>query len=467
MNLLAAPAELRRKRGLRRGEAAGLRWADLDLDAGTLTVTGQLQQLGGRLVPLGAAQAQTAGKAPAAAHGNDPVISRFIKQVGATAIRNQNTLSLFRGWMLTQPGFARSGYVGSIDDLARKATTIMWHGPRTHLLMAIIREGARRGIAVHIQHRRYSLQQINAATAAIWKQAAAGKWAGFKVAAIAGISATHDGITVEGTYTAVPPGRRAPQVRSLATVVRGVPVRIQPSHAFTKLSGRDADTAPFNAGGLMVGYYTGAVCSSGFAIVINGVDHTTTARHCNDGNAAGDYVDANDATAPSPPPTSQWYGKYLENSGNGGAMVMGNTGFYWMFNHGWNSTTYSTVIGYENLGLNDLVCTEGGNSGEHCNVKVIDLSVSYNDGDGSFLTIEGQQTDGTIAAMEGDSGGPVMSLNNTSSGQVRAAGMIQAGGDELTDCGASYFAAPCFSDVLFTSMVTIVNSISGASLRTG
>jgi integrase len=37
-------------RGLRRGEAAGLKWSDLDLAAGTLTVSGQLQQLGGRLV---------------------------------------------------------------------------------------------------------------------------------------------------------------------------------------------------------------------------------------------------------------------------------------------------------------------------------------------------------------------------------------------------------------------------------
>ena len=36
-------------RGLRRGEAAGLTWAAVDLDAGTLTVSGQLQQLGGRL----------------------------------------------------------------------------------------------------------------------------------------------------------------------------------------------------------------------------------------------------------------------------------------------------------------------------------------------------------------------------------------------------------------------------------
>jgi integrase len=37
-------------RGLRRGEAAGLRWSDLDLDAGTLTVAGQLQQVGGRMM---------------------------------------------------------------------------------------------------------------------------------------------------------------------------------------------------------------------------------------------------------------------------------------------------------------------------------------------------------------------------------------------------------------------------------
>jgi integrase len=37
-------------RGLRRGEAAGLRWADIDMEAGTLTITGQLQQLGGHLV---------------------------------------------------------------------------------------------------------------------------------------------------------------------------------------------------------------------------------------------------------------------------------------------------------------------------------------------------------------------------------------------------------------------------------
>ena len=36
-------------RGLRLGEAAGLAWTAVDLDAGTLTVSGQLQQPSGRL----------------------------------------------------------------------------------------------------------------------------------------------------------------------------------------------------------------------------------------------------------------------------------------------------------------------------------------------------------------------------------------------------------------------------------
>jgi len=36
-------------RGLRRGEAAGLRWCDIDLDAKTAVISQQLQQHGGRL----------------------------------------------------------------------------------------------------------------------------------------------------------------------------------------------------------------------------------------------------------------------------------------------------------------------------------------------------------------------------------------------------------------------------------
>jgi hypothetical protein len=146
---------------------------------------------------------------------------------------------------------------------------------------------------------------------------------------------------------------------------------------------------------------------------------------------------------------------------------MSQTGFYWMFNHGWNSTTFSTVIGFQDLGVGDLVCTEGGNSGEHCDVKVTNLGVSINlnDGYGWFSSIvASQQTAGAIAVMGGDSGGPVMSLNNTSAGQVRAAGMIQAQGSAAASCPQARDQFPCSKTVYFTSMRTIVGSIPGATL---
>jgi hypothetical protein len=442
------------------------------------------------------AQAQT-GKGPSAPGGNDPVIAHFVKEAGPAAIRNQNALSDLRAWLMAQPGFAHSGYVGSIDNLAHRAMTVMWYGPRTPLLTALIREGARRGIAVGVQHRKYSLQRLRAASAAIWKQAADGQWAGFRVSAIAAVSAKDTGLTVEGTYTSVPAARRAPQVRSLATVVDGVPVRVAPGHRVVPatlhvtppatvaraLAGhvvpghpgtrfvngsRDSDYAPFSGGGFMIGYYTGVGCSSGFSILINGNSHTMTARHCDDKNAQGDFVDADYASGAHPPPTSRWYGKYLGFSGDGAAMIMGNTGFYSMFNRGYTSTTTLNDIGFQDLGVGDLVCTEGGNSGEHCNVKVTNLLVDINDGYGTVATIQAhQQTSGAIAVMEGDSGGPVMALYSVGKGQVRAAGMIQAGSSSPSSCPAAFLPAPCFQYVYFTSMRTVVDSISGASLSTG
>lgn len=73
--------------------------------------------------------------------------------------------------------------------------------------------------------------------------------------------------------------------------------------------------------------------------------------------------------------------------------------------------------------------------------------------------------------MQGDSGGPVISLAGTSGGQVRAAGMIQVAVGTLksgTACGPAYDNdLQCSTGTLFTSMRTIVSSIDGASLLTG
>src|SRR5262249_49770768 len=116
-----------------------------------------------------AATGDSAALKPPAATG-DPVTQEFIRTVGADVINNQEALSVFRAWMTDQAGFADSGYVGTIDDLQHKATTIMWYGPKTAFLSAVVTEGYRRGIAVSVQPRSHSLQQLDTAVEAIWQQ---------------------------------------------------------------------------------------------------------------------------------------------------------------------------------------------------------------------------------------------------------------------------------------------------------
>ncbi len=196
-----------------------------------------------------AGPAAPAGR-PAASRYN-AVASAFIAQVGPAVIRNQDALSRFRGWMIGQAGFASSGYIGSVDDLPHKATTLLWSGPGTPFLRAVIAEGARRGVKVSVQHRRYSLRQLNTAARTAWHQAAAGQWNGFRVSGVVVISASYDGIIVDGMYTRTPAALRAPQVRALRANIAGVPVRVQPGVQATATNTRDTDYAPFNSGGYM------------------------------------------------------------------------------------------------------------------------------------------------------------------------------------------------------------------------
>jgi V8-like Glu-specific endopeptidase len=414
--------------------------------------------LGSVAAGAGAASASQAAGKPGAS-GHDPAISRFIASVGPAAIRNQDALSRFRAWMLGQSGFATSGYIGSVDDLAHKATTLMWSGPATPFLRAVIAQGARQGIKVSVQHRKHSLRQLEGAAQATWHQAAAGQWSGLKVSGIVVVSPGYDGIIVNGTYTQVPAARRAPQVRALSATIAGVPTQVRAGVPVTLTNTRDTDYAPFNAGGYMEAA-NGNGCSSGFAIYYRGATHITTAQHC---------VDAPYYGAAS----SNSYGTSVATTPGSGGRVLSAPGDALAFDGPYNSVDFwKTVIGFEDLAVNDYVCTGGGNSGEHCGVKVTNLRVSFNDGITTFDAIEAyQQTSGQIANMQGDSGGPVISLASTSSGQVRAAGMIQGffgAGMTGSACGPVFNAGPnkCSRDVEFTSMRSIVSDL-GASLLTG
>lgn len=290
----------------------------------------------------------------------------------------------------------------------------------------------------------------------MWADAAAGKWPGFTVSHIAGVAADYDGIVVHGQYT---PGLNATATATLAasaTVETGVTVRVEAGEPATlDVATRSNDFAPFNSGGYMLGS-SGHVCTSGFSIWLSGATHITTARHCTDSS-----YHARNGTAS--------YGRGVRNSGDGAAKVLSGTGSGLMFDGAWNDSTgyHKNVDSLAGVGLNSVVCMSGGNSGIHCGIKVDNMRVSFNDGQGSFSTIHGtQQNSGQIASMQGDSGGPVITLAGT--GRVHAVGMDQGHDLGVSSCGSAHDAGSntCGRGIFFTSMRTIINSMSGSSLVT-
>jgi hypothetical protein len=387
----------------------------------------------------------------------ESAIDAFIQQMGRDFVSRQSDLDAFKSWILTRPGIAQSGYIESVNDPSTKSTTLLWHGDTT-LQKSIVREGARRGIAVTIKQRRYGLKEIDAAIAATWRSAEQGAWQGFKISHIVGVDADYDGIVVWGEYSSSLRAATTEALGQAAAATAGIPVRVEPgTAAVPDVATRSNDYAAFNAGGYMISPTSGHTCSTGFSIWISSVRHTTTARHCTENNYR-----ARDGSAT--------YGTGVLNSGDGGARVLSQSGSSLMFDGAWNNSAgyTKTVDSFGDVGLNDYVCTSGGNSGVHCGIKVDATRVSFNDGFGSFSTIHGtQQNSGQIASIQGDSGGPVLTL--AGAGRVHAAGMDQGHDLGVSNCGSVHDLGSntCGRGVFFTSMRTIVNSISGASLVTG
>ncbi|GAB3664919.1 hypothetical protein GCM10027589_29260 [Actinocorallia lasiicapitis] len=401
--------------------------------------------LGSLLLPLGTAPAVADPGPPA----DSSLIDAFIAEKGHVFLARQGRLLDFKSWITDLPGLDSSGYVESVNDARNLRTELLWAGKPTPLLRRIAAEGARRGIGVSVRPRTHALPELKAAVAAVFDGVERGDWPGFEVTNVTGVSAEFDGIVVHGRRR---PGA-AKETPGVPGSVAGVEVRVESGSELQLAATRSADTAPYNAGGLMFSAAGKKACSTGFGITINGTPRVTTARHCK----AGDWV-TYDGLRP--------YGSYVANSGDGGGRVYSGASSALVFDGAWNTADYTKrVIGYGRLSLNDYVCTSGGNSGVHCNIKVTSMWESFNDGTGVFATLRGVHQGGQIASAKGDSGGPVITLGGT--GQVYAAGMIQ-GGSKAVSCSGihEWTGAFCTSDVYFSSMETIVRSLPGAALRT-
>lgn len=316
-------------------------------------------------------------------------------------------------------------------------------------------EAKARGITVTFAERPYSIPQIRDAIQKIDSKKQSFATLGFQVDGIVGVRDDDGSIAVEGHAI----GAAAPDLTNVAAIAKqaaGVTVRVVDKQKATAAATRSNDYAPFNSGGYML-RVGGGTCSTGFAVADAGRTYTITARHCEQGS----WYDRDNSGV--------YVGYEIRDSPDGQASLLDGTGSKWMFDGAWNNSAgYSKAVsGFQDVSLGDYVCTSGGNSGVHCTIKIVSLWRWWNDGWGGGWNIEGyQQTAGAIAAIQGDSGGPV--LMPRADGTVGAVGMIQAvlnadtnGCAPAHDLGSNV----CSPDVLFTSTRTIANSL-GMSLVT-
>lgn len=196
-------------------------------------------------------------------------------------------------------------------------------------------------------------------------------------------------------------------------------------------------------------------CGERFCVRFDGRSRSTTARHCighfTAVEGSGDYGNSYSPTFNG--------GRLLDSSGSGRVFDGAPSA---------SKNSGVPVKGFQDLNPGDFVCTQGGNFGPRCDIRVQSVNVEFDDTQGIFGAIWGIQINGQIASGAGDSGGPVITLDGNG---FRAAGMIQgtAGSRSLskqTCRDASYTQSErCSYDVVFSSMRTLADQW-GASLLT-
>ncbi|RSM67447.1 hypothetical protein DMB66_15960 [Actinoplanes sp. ATCC 53533] len=380
---------------------------------------------------------------------------------------NQSTLSDFADWTVAEVG-TTSGYIESVNEAKTTSVTLLWAGPPNAMQAAVLAEAQRRTITATVKQRVYTKDQLAQAADAALASATSGSgvFANFTIGTTAAVSPEFDGVIITGQHKSNPADTAAADqaLSQQATQALGVAVKVQTAPMPTNTgTTRGTDTSPFNAGA-----YMAPGCTLGFGLRIGSATYTTTARHCD----AQSYS-ANDATV------ARKYGTKLV-ARDGAARLLTAGGSRLMFYGGYNSSLKATVVRHPSTGAGaninpgDYVCTSGGNSGSHCgggaNMKVIKGGVKYEDGYGITSTILAKRIDGGLAAVRGDSGGPV--YRNTpgvfGATNVYAVGMIQAGMGDKVPCGSlRQSTGLCYSEVLYTSINTIIRGVSGSSLVTG
>ncbi|MGY0231321.1 trypsin-like serine protease [Longispora urticae] len=300
----------------------------------------------------------------------------------------------------------------------RGGLTLYWKGTLPQPVADAVTE-ARKRTKVHVSPAAWSRAEQKAAALAVHKHLAS--------------TATRapEQILWSGEGTGLTIRSDNPGIRTLPlATLGGVPITLEAPERIELQRNRRYDNAPWWGGSYMSVHNVKGTygCTTGFAVWRNGTRYMLTAGHC--------------ATAPDN--VYNYIGGYMgwtpgpENWGHDVILVSLDGQSYGgrVYDGGTTSDWGKSVSGWDYARPGQWVCDSGAASGVHCSIQVgnqfaaqIYVTSASPDSDGDYnywITdlIVATRTTGGVAAVRGDSGGPVFWLDGN---RVRVIGTITGG----------------------------------------
>ncbi|AEW98811.1 S1 family peptidase [Streptantibioticus cattleyicolor] len=384
---------------------------------------------------------------PAASHGAADTRSADARQIHA--LQNQEVLDRIAG-QITEglpeaerariPGFSEL----QVDPDANKLR-LYWKGALPQRVRALLAH-LPHGVTVEVHQARYSKAELHAARQKLLPD---GKPQPLRLAAVsAPLRITSIGLAPDGSGLQIgydhAPGSgmqdfaapltesarpdRPNAVKALTDVLTGVhtiPVR-QPI-SIDLAGSRPHDKSPWT-GGAALNIPGGGICSAGFSVKDRkGSYLLAAAYHCGSGSKSQ---------------WRTWWGNQLIGTTDRTQMsatddvlairpASKRTRGYLYDGPASRTDGYAKpIVGYGHNNVGDYVCTDGANGGVHCGVRIAQTDIGVTGPNGVYrpdvdLAYATSSTPGGVAAVNGDSGGPVFaSVRNHTADEAR--GMITA-----------------------------------------
>ncbi|MEU4303808.1 hypothetical protein [Kitasatospora aureofaciens] len=328
------------------------------------------------------------------------------------------------------PGFSEV----EVDPAANRIT-LHWKGELPDTVRGVLQD-LPKGMNVQVVPAKYSKAELHAAREKLLSNGKFIPLAAKRPSHINSIGPSLDGSGLDLGYetddernprvqTLLPPPHAeelTPQVEAIASAITGVEVHARYQSTVVDLT-RGADSEPWY-GGAGVQTPGGTICSTGFGVYspsANYKNFVTTAWHCGAGSYNTWY-------------SHQYMGYANEGDGNASDDTIGivpkndqHSGGY-VYVGPWNDSASSAtqISGSGGNNVGDYICHTAANSGAHCNMRVALVDRKYQGPNGVVRKFadEAVQTDpNDIAAINGDSGGPVVVTTDNGT-KIQARGTI-------------------------------------------